>query len=158
MGEGAFHTVNTAKISAFPLKKVREEVGDYFVKQGKLTGAEYYAGTGEYPIHLEGIETPALYHASMEAVHSFLNYESQGYCYDLRETLDEMKTSVYTPLLKEFDVQRMAYREGDLELLKYCAHLHTTARAHLNPPFEKGGIGGIFSAYSKPTPRSKISR
>ncbi len=126
--EGAFHTVNTAKISAFPLKKVREEVGDYFVKQGKLTGAEYYAGTGEYPIQLEGIETPALYHASMEAVHSFLNYESQGYCYDLRETLDEMKTSVYTPLLKEFDDRHMAYREGDLEMLKYCGHLQAAAR------------------------------
>ena len=136
--EGAFHTVNTTKLSTFPVKKVREEVSDYFVKQGKLAGAEFYAATGEYPIQLEGIETPALYTASEKAVHSFLNQESLGYCYDLREILDELKDSIYHPELKQFDAQRVAFRQGDTELLKYCAHLHQTAqklKVNLTPYF-----------------------
>ncbi|MCK5218167.1 hypothetical protein KAR10_01515, partial [bacterium] len=126
--EGAFHTVNTAKIRTFPMKKVRQEVSDYFVKQGKLTGAEYYSGVGEHPILLEGIETPALYKASEQSVHSFLNYESQGYCYDLREIFDELKASIYNPLLQKFDAQCLAYREGDMDQLEYCAYLRTTAQ------------------------------
>ncbi len=126
--EGAFHTVNTTKISTFPVKKVRKEVSDYFVKQGKLTGAEYYAANGEYPIRLEGIETPALYAANKKAVRSFLNYESLGYCYDLREILDEMKSGIYSPQLRKFDAKRRAWRAGEMDMLKYCAHLFRTSQ------------------------------
>ncbi len=125
--EGAFNTVNTAAISDFPIKQAREQVSDYFVKQGKLTGAEFYAAIGEYPIRLEGIETPALYEASRQAVGSFLNAESQGYCYDLREILDELKATLYNSRLKQFDARRVAWREGSLDLLKYCVHLYTSA-------------------------------
>ncbi|MCK5242102.1 sigma-70 family RNA polymerase sigma factor [bacterium] len=125
--EGAFHTVNTAAISDFPIKQAREQVSDYFVRQGKLTGAEFYAAIGEYPIRLEGIETPALYEAGQQAVRSFLNAESQGYCYDLREMLAELKATLYNPRLKQFDARRVAWREGSLDLLKYCVHLYTSA-------------------------------
>ncbi len=125
--EGAFDTVNTDKIRTFPIKQIREQVSDYFVKQGKLTGAEYYAAAGGQPVRLEGIETPALYEASQEAVRGFLNYESQGYCCDLRGMLDELKESIYNPRLQKFDEQRMKYREGDLGILKYCAYLHAAA-------------------------------
>ena len=126
--EGASGTVNTAKIRTFPIKRTREQVGDYFVKQGKLTGAEYYAAASEHPMMLEGIETPDLYAASQKAVRSFLNFESQGYCCDLRGLLDELKISIYNPRLVKFDCSRMAYRKGDLNILKYSAHLYTTAR------------------------------
>jgi len=126
--EGAFHTVDTSKIRTFPVKKIRMEVSDYFVKQGKLTGAEYYAAVSEYPIRLEGIETPSLYEVSQRTVRSFLNTEIQGYCYDLREILDDLKAEIYNPILRKFDAKRMAYREGDLDILKYSVYLHRTAR------------------------------
>ncbi len=126
--EGAFHTVDTSPISAFPIRKVREEVSDYFVKQGKITGAEHYAAISGGAIQLEGIETPELYAAGQKAVRSFLNAESQGYCYDLRDILDELKAALYNPRLKQFDARRTAWREGSLDLLKYCVHLYTSAR------------------------------
>ncbi len=126
--EGAFDTVNTDKISTFPIKKIREEVSDYFVKQGKITGAEYYACTSGQDIRLEGIETPSLYQASQKAVRSFLNAESQGYCYDLRDILEELKADIYNSRLLKFDGKRVAYREGDIDILKYSAYLHHIAR------------------------------
>ncbi len=126
--EGAFGRVNTAKISTFPVKKIKAEVCDYFVKQGKLTGAEYYAVTSKQPIHLEGIETPELYVASEQAVRKFLNAESQGYCYDLREIMEELKANIYNSRLLKFDNKRVAFREGELDILRYSAYLQRTAR------------------------------
>ncbi|MCK5242754.1 AAA family ATPase [bacterium] len=125
--EGAFNTVDTSPISAFPVRKVREEVSDYFVKQGKITGAEHYAAISGGAVQLEGIETPELYAAGQKAVRSFLNAESQGYCYDLRDILDELKTDIYNSRLLKFDGKRAAYREGDMDILSYSAYLHRTA-------------------------------
>ncbi len=126
--EGAFGPVDTSVISAFPIRKVREDVSDYFVKQGEITGAEHYTILSGGAIHLEGIETPKLYTASQKAVRSFLNAESQGYVYDLRDMLDELKAEIYHPRLLKFDKTRMAYRQGDIDLLKYSAYLLRTVR------------------------------
>ncbi len=126
--EGAFDTVNTDKISTFPIKKIREQVSDYFVKQGKITGAEYYVCTSGQDIRLVGIETPELYKAGQQAVRAFLNAESQGYCYDLRDMLEELKADIYNSRLLKFDGKRVAYREGNIDILKYSAYLHHTAR------------------------------
>ncbi|MCK5218449.1 hypothetical protein KAR10_02930, partial [bacterium] len=126
--EGASQTVNTTKISTFPIKKIREEVSSYFVRQGKITGPEHYAGTGKFPIRLEGIETAQLYEANRESVQSFLNQESQGYCCDLRENLEELKPGIYQASLLKFDSRRTAWQQGKIGLLKYAAHLYRTGQ------------------------------
>ncbi|NTV52164.1 MAG: hypothetical protein HGA76_04010, partial [Candidatus Firestonebacteria bacterium] len=125
--EGAFGTEDIDPIRSFPIAEIREAVGDYYVKQGRLTGAEYYGGTGEYPVKLEGIETPKLYEDSLAAVHGFLNAESQGYCLDLRESLDALKNDIYNPALLALDQERMAYRSGQLDVLGYAAKLKRLA-------------------------------
>ncbi|MCK5241486.1 methyltransferase domain-containing protein [bacterium] len=126
--EGAFGAVDTSVISAFPIRQVREEVSDYFVKQGEITGAEHYTILSGNAVHLEGIETPELYTASQKAVRGFLNAESQGYCYDLRDRLDELKAEIYNPMLLKFDKMRLAWRQGDIDLLKYSAYLLRAVR------------------------------
>ncbi|MBN1595562.1 hypothetical protein JW933_06515, partial [candidate division FCPU426 bacterium] len=125
--EGAFATVNTSKFSTFPDAKVRREVADFFVREGKLTGAEFYAGTGKHPIHLVGIETPELYRQSQQAVKSFLNQETLGYCQDLREQLDALKPGIYPPRLRAFDQKRSQYRQGRLEFAAYSSFLASAA-------------------------------
>jgi hypothetical protein len=45
-----------------------------------MSGAEYYAGAGRYPIVLDGIEQAGAYAASRKMVMGFLNDESQGCC------------------------------------------------------------------------------
>jgi len=59
--EGAFDVIDTAKLGTFSQKRVREEVSDYFVKQGKLTGAEYYAINAQKQVKLIGVESAELY-------------------------------------------------------------------------------------------------
>ncbi len=132
--EGASYTINTAKLSSFPDYEARRDVADYLVRQGKLTGAEYGAAVGDVPIRLEGIETPALYKAAHEQVSAFFNHQSQGYCYDLKDMLDQLKPLVYNRALKALDKKTMAYREGRLELVSYADVLLRQARRyHLEP-------------------------
>lgn len=128
--EGAFHRVDTSVITSFPVDRIREKVSDYFVRQGKMTGAEYVAAVNHTPIILEGIESPQLYLASEKVVHTFLNAESQGYIYDLRALLEQLKKTVYSKALMEFDRKRQAYRTGHLTLLHYAAFLGKTALHH----------------------------
>ncbi len=125
--EGANGTVDTSQMRSFPIGKIRQEVSGDFLRQGKLTGAEFYAATGERKIDLMGIETPALYDASEQIVRSFLNSESMGYCMDLREAMDSLKAYVYSPALSTFDQSRTDYRNGKLDVLGYAKQLKKQA-------------------------------
>ncbi len=126
--EGASLPVNATAISTFPVAEVKKETAHYLVKQGKLTGAEMYAAIGQHRIRLEGIESAELYKHNRITVMKFLNNESQGYIFDLRETLDELKREIYNPVLTALDKKKQAFREGDLSLLKYSVYLYGFAR------------------------------
>ena len=122
--EGASRPIDVSKLSTFPLETVKRQTGDYLMKQGKITGAEMYAATGKHPIWLEGIESSELYEKNRTSVMKFLNNESQGYIYDLRETLDELKTGIYNARLASLDEKKQVFREGGLSLLKYSVYLY----------------------------------
>ncbi len=128
--EGAFGKVDTSEYRAFPINTIKEAVCDYFVREGKLTGAEYNAITSKQPIHLVGLETPELYYGSRKAVETFLNSESQGYIYDLRGILEEIKTHIYNPALKKHNTKYCSYREGKFDTFHYGAYLHKKAQTH----------------------------
>ncbi len=136
--EGAGSKIDVSKLSGFPQPKVKAEVGKYFMQQGKITGPEYYAAMGKHKIHLEGIETQKYYQANQEGVKRFLNNESQGYVYDLREMLAELKVRVYGKALSKHDRQRNRFREGEQSLLGYAVYLYQAGR--------RAGLDmGIFS-------------
>ena len=144
--EGAGLPVNVTKLSTFPVESVKKEVGDYFVKLGKISGPEFYAATGRYPVCLQGVETAKHYAANRECVQRFLNAESQGYVYDLRYALDEIKQNIYDSRLIRFAAHKTAFQTGELSLLKYARYLHKYA----------GRQGLALSAY--PQVRCYISK
>ncbi len=126
--EGSSQPINATEIRSFPLKKIREEVSDYFVRQGKLTGAEYCAATGKNPIRLEGIEDPGLYAENKKSVDMLLSHEALGYCYDLREALNRLKPAIYSKRLRRLDAQFEKFRLGQAPLSPYTAFLSRLAR------------------------------
>jgi len=125
--EGAARTVDVSVLRDVPEAGIRKDVGAYFVEQGKLTGAEYAAVTVPQPIRLEGIESPELYAAGLQAVRSFLNAESQGLLFDLRELLSELKVKVYSEPLREYDEKCQAAREGKWDLIRHALYLKRQA-------------------------------
>lgn len=118
--EGSSAAVNTTKLGSFPIRQVKQDVGRTLVKQGQMNGAEYYAATGKNETILKGIEDEALYRHNLKTVHEFLNAESQGHCFDLRELLDETKATIYNRSLLRFDEHYTNYRDGRLSMLKYA--------------------------------------
>ena len=128
--EGESILINVSKLADFPLEQVKKDTAHYLMKQGKITGAELYAATGKHPIRLEGIETQALYDDNRKNVMSFLNNESQGYIFDLRESLDELKGNIYTKALAQIDEKKQAFREGDISVLKYSVYMYDYGVRH----------------------------
>ncbi len=127
--EGASLPVNTTHLSLYPDEHVKQAVGKYYMKQGKISGAEYYAATGKHKVLLNGIEKADLYSSSHELVMSFLKDESQGYVYDLREALGGLKSQLYTPVLQKLDEKKQAYRTGKNSPLAYGGYLCAQAKA-----------------------------
>jgi hypothetical protein len=121
--EGASQAINVTKLSTFPVAEVKREVGDYYMREGKISGAEFYAATGGKNIDLVGIENQAQYQASRESVLAFLNHESQGYVWDLRESLNKLKATLYNRELRHFDSQTTAFLKREISLWKYCSFL-----------------------------------
>ncbi len=126
--EGANTPINTTKLGTFPVQDVKERVGQLLIRQGQIGGPEYYSATGKHKVALEGIENRASYRQSLALVHGFLNAESQGHCYSLREILDDLKAELYSPELLRFDEQRRDFREGEVTLAEYAALLVKRAR------------------------------
>lgn len=120
--EGAFHTVNAYQLSSFPESAAREEAGRFLVRQGRLSGAEYYAGNGKNTIQLVGIEKPEYYLASRAALDLFLNAESLGVCSDLRGHINQLKPLIYNPALLRLDAREQAYRSGAQDLSEYLGY------------------------------------
>ncbi len=126
--EGASLPLNVRTLSSFPDARARREVGDYFVHQGRMSGAEYYAATGRHPIALTGVENAVQYRAGRDSVENFVTSESQGYILDLREALDQIKPKLYSPALKAFDQQGKKFQSREHSVLKYARFLASQAR------------------------------
>jgi serine O-acetyltransferase len=125
--EGASLPVNVRKLSSFPDEQVKKDVGIALMREGKISGAEFYAATGQHAIQLVGIENPEHYRTGRSLVNTLLNSENQGYIDDVREDLDELKTTLYSPALLDFDAAKKHFRNGEISLLKYSRFL--TAQA-----------------------------
>lgn len=126
--EGASRPVNVSKLGSFPVSEVKAAVGRYLLQQGRIGGPEFYAATGAHPVRLEGIEDEALYRRNLDAARGLLTAEVQGYCCDLREALESLKSSVYNAPLLQFNAERKAYREGRRSLPDYALGLAKRAR------------------------------
>ncbi len=126
--EGDSEKVDVSLLSAFPIKKVKIDIGQYFMRQGLITGAEYQAGTGDKLLVLEGIEDQVLYQANKKSLLNFLNEESQGYCEDIRDALVRLKKPLYNMGLAKLDHKREEYDYENVTLENYCDFLLGEAR------------------------------
>ncbi|RJP61718.1 MAG: hypothetical protein C4541_01585 [Candidatus Auribacter fodinae] len=73
--EGAAGLLDTAPLASIPDPEIRNDVFNYFLKKGKLSGAEYYSVTANTEQLITGIDDIELYHKSYGLYQSIL----QGY-------------------------------------------------------------------------------
>ncbi len=118
--EGESGPLSVAPLATFPIEEVKENTGQYFLKRGRITGAEYLAATSRLGLQLEGIESEALYLKNKDILFKFLNEESQGFSDDLRGALEALKVPLYTVELAKLDHLREQYAFENMTLASYC--------------------------------------
>jgi|GEM_PF-4792313 len=127
--EGESEPVDVGMLASVPSERVRQWLGDYFMRRGRITGPEYQAAVSRTPMVLQGIESQGLYDASRDLVSKFLNDENQGYVEDIRQVLERLKKPLYNNDLAKMDHEREAFVEETMTLEKYCDFLLLQAKS-----------------------------
>ncbi|MBU1043414.1 MAG: hypothetical protein KJ915_03325, partial [Candidatus Omnitrophica bacterium] len=124
--EGAAGKVENPLLSNFPEKKVRENVSLYLVRQGKLTGAEYFAVNTDHDINLYGVEDLRLYMDNLAAFQQSQPFktEARQYFSAIKNSLDVLKPSIYNNDLKKLDILGNDYDLKRISFDKYATELY----------------------------------
>lgn len=124
--EGAAGKVENPLLTNFPEKKIRENVSLYLVKQGKLTGAEYFAVNSDQDLKLFGVEDLRLYMDNLDAFQQAQPFktEARQYFSILKNSLDVLKQSIYNDDLKKLDILDNDYSSRKISFDKYAVELY----------------------------------
>jgi sugar phosphate isomerase/epimerase/predicted Zn-dependent protease/serine/threonine-protein kinase RIO1 len=127
--EGESQPVDVSLLSTVPVPKIKEQIGEYFMQRGRVTGPEYQAAVGQQPLDLVGIENQGLYDADRALIADFLTDESQGYVEDLRQVLEKLKKPLYNSDLAKMDHEKETFAQEGMTLEKYCDYLLSLVKA-----------------------------
>lgn len=128
--EGAIDTINTSEFSKFPDRSVKDKVAEYFLKEGKIDGAEYLCiventGDGQELIKLQGIEAEGLYKNNLDAFLRSLPYQSElvFFCDVTNDNIEKIKKHVYSESLLAYDGAVKAFKDNKVNFVSYCQQL-----------------------------------
>lgn len=123
--EGSAGDIDPSLFTTFPDEDIRKEVAVYFLKKGKINGAEYLAITSKNPPKLYGVETREYYLANLA---SFINIQdgrqkAKAACEQVRDTLERLKGYTYSKALKNLDAKIADYKAERIGIIDYCGYL-----------------------------------
>jgi len=130
--EGADGIVDTSWFKAFPDSDIKQEVADYFMKKGEITGAEYLSITSDYPFTIYGAEDRKYY---IDNLNSFLEsypykQEFLNYYTNVKSSLHRLKKYIYTKELMDIDAKIIAHKEKEMKFADYVRYLDSMAKAY----------------------------
>ena len=109
---------------------IREKVADYFVKEGIVNGAEYFAINNPGKTTLWGIENTELYLENLNLYRDTLKHKKtiDKHLKTLNRIFSNLKLHIYSKELLEFDKKYNQYKAHSLELKSYLIHLAEMAK------------------------------
>ena len=112
-------------------KTIRNKVADYFVKEGLVNGAEYFAVNNPEKVSLWGIEDTKLYIDNLKVYRDSLAYKEEvdKHLNTLNHILSNLKSKIYSQELLEFDMKYGAYKANNIEFKDYLSSLITIAKS-----------------------------
>jgi len=130
--EGAAGELAHRVLSVYPNQKARQAVADYFLGEGKLTGAEYLAISKRPELVLFGAEEKALYGRNRGAFLAALDFKprDEKTLEALRTLLEQAARHVFSKELWEFFQQRKAFLHHTQDLAAYLQYLTGAHRAN----------------------------
>ena len=112
-------------------KTIRDKVADYFVKEGLVNGAEYYAVNNPEKVSLWGIEDTKLYIDNLNVYRSSLAHKEEvdKHLKALNHILSNLKSKIYSQELLDFDMKYSAYKANNMEFKDYLGSLIAIAKS-----------------------------
>ena len=131
--EGASGSMDISDISRFPIQDVKEHVLNYFMKEGKINGVEYFnilhensTGTGsDNSIITVGVEDPESYRKNLNAYNAVKSGSTvpAGAVEYLIEQFNQIAEENYSFQQKQFNAMDKARSTKQITYLHYCKYL-----------------------------------
>jgi hypothetical protein len=113
--EGGSGIIPTLELSALPDTAAKRAVTEYFVRTGKLTGADWLAILDRPELELFGAEDADLYERSLVLIRQFANEENRGLMQELLDQLDFLQEQQFNAPLLSFERRRKFHQRGDAD-------------------------------------------
>ncbi len=113
LGEGGSGIIPTLELATIPESPAKRAVSEYFMKQGKLTGADYLIINDRPDLELFGAEDARLYNSSLALIRQFTTEENRGLVIEILDQLGFIQEKAYNPSLLAFENRRKYYLKGD---------------------------------------------
>ena len=104
---------------------VREKVADYFVKEGLVNGAEYFAINNPEKITLQGVEDPKLYLENLNIYRESLQHKEtiEKHLKELTHLIGNLKNHIYSKELLELDEKYAQFKSEAINFRDYLTYL-----------------------------------
>ncbi|MFH1319445.1 MAG: hypothetical protein ABII90_02175 [Bacteroidota bacterium] len=123
--EGGYGSIDTSWICNIKDKKVKKEIIENLIDQGRLTGTEYYSVISNKPNLLKGIEDEAIHKANIVRLGKILNKKEhfEKKIQELNKTLEFMKAKYISSRNRSFNNLIEKYKSSDISTEKYYEFL-----------------------------------
>jgi len=149
--EGATGIIPTRKLAGLPNTPAKRAVAAYFMREGKLTGADVLAICDQPQVELFGAENRSLYSQSLSLIQEFVTESNRGLVFELMDRIKFLQARVYNPKLLAFEKQRDAMLLGRVDVRDYHNALMREA-LQMNVPLaldKFNGSGGGWDLYER---------
>jgi len=121
-GEGNYDLSVFTRIKDLNLRK---KVADYFLKEGRINGAEYYAILNPDKVTLKGVENSKLYIKNLNIYKEHLKDKPKidQALNTLSKHITKQKQKIYSKKLLELDQKSNQYHNNEIDLKEYLNYL-----------------------------------
>jgi len=107
----------------------RKKAADYFVKEGLVNGAEYFAVCNPEKVKLWGVEDTRLYLTNLNTYRESLKHKDEiaKLLVSLKNALDQLKSKIYSQELFSIDQKYFACKNGEIGIKDYVSFLNSAA-------------------------------
>jgi len=124
--EGGSGRIDTTFYKELPDEKIKEQVADYFLREARINGTEYFAITTDRDIALYGAEDDKYYDKNLDAFLRALP-SREGILENiavLENDLNILKGKIYNHKLRELDDHIVDYDNGALGFEEYIVYIN----------------------------------
>lgn len=123
--EGAEGAFTTERYRRYPRPDITRGLAESFLKEGLLGGPEFAAIVAATPVTLWGVEALDLYQGNVQAFKDSLKSKTalQQFLTQGKNALEDWQDRVFSPELKEFNRQAMAYQSQKVGIGAYVRFL-----------------------------------